>query len=221
VSEAWRLRETLAATTTFLQVKRSSIMETFVSPTDQQRVTSLTVVLRTRRSCREFTSEPLTAREIAELCWAAQGITDHAAGLRTVPSAGALYPLSLYVVDQAGIHEYCARAQELNQWRSGDFRDALQAAAFNQLCVGDAPACFATAIDVGMVAWKYGNRAERYCLLEAGHAAQNILLMATSLGLAAVPVGAFSDDLVAKVLNLPDHLRPVYLIPVGHALAGA
>jgi SagB-type dehydrogenase family enzyme len=70
-------------------------------------------------------------------------------------------------------------------------------------------------VDVARTASKYGSRAERYCLLEAGHVAQNVLLQATALGLAGVPVGAFDDRRVASTLALPPKLRPVYLVPVG------
>ena len=63
---------------------------------------------------------------------------------------------------------------------------------------------------------KYGERAERYVKLEAGHAAQNLLLQAVSLGLGAVPIGAFHNDEVQEVLDLPSGHEPLYLIPVGH-----
>jgi SagB-type dehydrogenase family enzyme len=63
---------------------------------------------------------------------------------------------------------------------------------------------------------KYGDRAKRYVHLEAGHAAQNLLLQAVALGLGGVPIGAFHDDKVQAVLGLPKDQRPLYLIPVGH-----
>jgi SagB-type dehydrogenase family enzyme len=63
---------------------------------------------------------------------------------------------------------------------------------------------------------RYGDRAERYVHIEVGHAAQNLLLQAVSLDLGAVPVGAFHDDQVAEVLQLPADHQPLYVIPVGH-----
>jgi SagB-type dehydrogenase family enzyme len=193
-------------------------VETILSSIDEQADTSLADVLRARRSCREFTTQPLTSQEVAQLCWAAQGITDHASGYRTAPSAGALYPLALLVVDESGVYEYCSGTHELNQCLRGDVRKALQAAALDQACVGNAPVCLAIAMDIALMAERYGRRAERYCLLEAGHAAQNVLLQATAMGLGAVPVGAFSDERVADVLELSSRLRAVYLLPVGHML---
>ena len=63
---------------------------------------------------------------------------------------------------------------------------------------------------------KYGDRALRYVYIEAGHAAQNILLQSVALGLGGVPVGAFRDDAVAEVLGLPEGWMPLYIIPTGH-----
>jgi len=157
---------------------------------------------------------------VAQLCWAAQGITDQAGGGRTAPSAGALYPLTVFVVDAAGLGEYEPRLHALRDVLSGDIRGELQAAAHDQPWVGAAPVCLVIAMDVGQTAAKYGRRAERYCLLEAGHAAQNVLLQATALGLGGVPVGAFDDDRVSDLLRLPRNLRPVYLIPLGYPAGG-
>ena len=67
------------------------------------------------------------------------------------------------------------------------------------------------------MAQKYGQaRTPRYVHMEAGHAAQNLLLEAVALGLGGVPVGAFHDDEVRRVLSLPIDHRPIYLLPVGH-----
>jgi SagB-type dehydrogenase family enzyme len=172
-------------------------------------------VLHRRRSQRDFSRRPLSTREVGQLCWAAQGITSPD-GLRTTPSAGALFGLVLRVVDAEGLFEYQPASHALQCLATGDIRPQLQVAALDQACVGSAPVCIAISIDVGRIASKYERRAERYCLLEAGHAAQNILLQATALGLAGVPVGAFRDGAVAAALQLPPRLRPVYLLPVGH-----
>lgn len=172
--------------------------------------------LARRRSLREFGPQELTDEQLSQLCWAAQGISDKE-GLRTAPSAGALYPVTLLVADRHGVREYKPQSHALLSHGEQDVRKQLQAAALGQESVGDAPACFIVTIDVAKTAKKYGKRAERYCLIEVGHVAQNILLTATSLELAAVPVGALDEKRIAKVLGLPDRLEPVYLIPVGRA----
>jgi SagB-type dehydrogenase family enzyme len=172
--------------------------------------------LARRRSLREFSPRSLDPRLIGQLCWAAQGITDDAQGFRTAPSAGALYPITVFTVDHEAIREYDPRTHSLRQVLAGDVRRSLQTAAHDQSWVGAAPLCLVIAMDVDKTAAKYGERAERYCLLEAGHIAENVLLQATALGLGGVPVGAFDDAKVSAILRLPTRLRPVYLLPLGH-----
>lgn len=62
---------------------------------------------------------------------------------------------------------------------------------------------------------EYGPRGQRYVHLEAGHAAQNLLLEATAMGFGAVPIGAFDDARIREVLDLPADREVVYLIPIG------
>lgn len=176
---------------------------------------SLEAALRQRRSVRQFTGAPLQAAEIGQLLWAAQGVTD-AHGFRTAPSAGALYPLECHVVTHTGVFRYEPRRHRLHQQVAGDQRDALAAAALGQQAIVDAGAVFVISAVYERTARKYGQpRAERYAVLEAGHAAQNLLLQAVALRLGAVPIGAFDDRRVARVLRLGDGEAPLYLIPVG------
>jgi SagB-type dehydrogenase family enzyme len=137
-------------------------------------------------------------------------------GLRTAPSAGALYPLEVYLVTNDGVFHYESRAHQLKKTMSADVRNALSNAALQQESVGDAPSILVLAGVYERTAKKYGRaRAERYVHLEAGHAAQNVLLQAIALDVAAVPIGAFEDDEVRQVLALPRTHRPLYLVPVG------
>ena len=172
-------------------------------------------VLARRRSRREYLDRGLTAEQIGQLCWAGQGITS-AHGFRTAPSAGALYPIVLFVADERGVFEYQPQKQRLVPRVSGDQRRRLERAALGQDCVGSAPVCLIVTYDPGRLSGKYGRRSERYCWLEAGHVAQNILLQATSMDLASAPIGAFHDQSVAKTLQLPSRLHPAYLLPIGY-----
>lgn len=169
-----------------------------------------------RRSRREFTTGRPSLAQLAQLCWAAQGITEGEQGLRTAPSAGATYPLTLLVVEPAGVYRYDPTGHRLHRLFSGDVRGQLQIVAAGQRCVGEAPLCLVLAVEPAIVAVRYGRRRGwRYALLEAGHAAQNVLLQAAALGLAGVPVGAFDDRHAARVLGLAPGLHPVYLVPIG------
>lgn len=175
---------------------------------------SLAEALAERRSVRDYRPGPLDPTEISQLVWAAQGVTS-SAGLRTAPSAGALYPLELYVVTDSGRYHYDPHRHQLEVLANEDVRVDLARAALSQNAVEDAAAVFVLAGVYARTEQKYGDRAERYVKLEAGHAAQNLLLQAVSLGLGAVPIGAFHDDQVREVLDLPDDHEPLYLIPVG------
>ncbi len=175
---------------------------------------SLEEALARRRSVRAYSGEPLTLEEIGQLLWAAQGIT-HERGYRTAPSAGALYPLELYAATDSGLYHYLPRGHEAERRRIEDWQAPLCQAALSQDAVCQAPAVFVVTAVYERTAAKYGQRAERYVRLEAGHAAQNLLLQAVALGLGAVPIGAFYDDQVQAALSLPADHEPLYLIPVG------
>ena len=149
------------------------------------------------------------------MLWAAQGIT-HAEGLRTAPSAGALYPLELYLATSTGLYQYDSVKHGLRQHDSADLRQPLYGAALAQDAVKEAPAVFVFTAVYARAARKYGDRAKRYAHIEVGHAAQNLLLEAVALDLAAVPIGAFDDQQISKLLKLSDDECPLYLIPVGH-----
>lgn len=175
---------------------------------------SLEEVLNKRESVRSFSPQALTKQELSQLLWAAQGVTRNW-GARTAPSAGALFPLEIYVVLKEGVFHYSPRNHHLVRTIEQDFRDILAQAALNQNCIREAPAIFIITAVYERTASKYGGRAERYVKMEAGHVAQNILLQATVLGLGAVPVGAFQDKQVQQALGLPSDHEPLYLIPVG------
>jgi SagB-type dehydrogenase family enzyme len=170
-----------------------------------------------RRSVRAFRGQGLTLRQISQLCWAGQGITDAEEGGRASPSAGGLYPVELYVVTHEGLYHYRPADHALRRRVVGDVRPALQKAALDQEMMSEAPVCMVIAAVAGRLARKYGRHAERYTRLEVGHVAQNILLQAVALGLGGVPVGAFSEGKVGALLKMPRGRRVYYLLPVGYA----
>ncbi len=167
-----------------------------------------------RRSIRSYTEDRLTDEQIGQLLWAAQGVTAESGG-RTAPSAGGTYPLEVFVVEETGVFHYLPGDHLLARSRSGDIRADLAAAAFGQEAVASAPVVFVIAAEYARTERRYGDRAQRYVHLEAGHAAQNVLLQAVQLDLAAVPIGSFNDSEVQKQLELPNTWEPLYLIPVG------
>jgi SagB-type dehydrogenase family enzyme len=173
-----------------------------------------------RRSRRAFAPEPLSLAAVSQLLWAAQGVTDPE-GRRTAPSAGALYPLEVYLVAgavsglQAGVYRYDPRRHRLLLHSEGDARPALVHAALRQEWLGEAPAIVLLAAVYERSARKYGERAARYVHMEVGHAAQNVYLQAQALGLGTTMVGAFRDGELARVAGLPGEVKPLGLLPVG------
>lgn len=188
-------------------------------PHQEGRLT-LEAALARRRSIRAFSQGSLTLAEISQLLWAGQGITSPA-GYRTAPSAGALYPLELYVAAgqveslPADVFRYQPSRHKLERVGSGDRRRSLSRAALSQTWIGDSAAIIAVAAIPRRTTSKYGDRGIRYVYMEAGHAAQNICLQAASLGLAATPVGAFRDDEIRDVLQMRPEMEPLYLLPIG------
>ena len=176
---------------------------------------SVEEALSRRESVRGFSAKALTDKEISQLLWAGQGKTRRWGG-RTAPSAGALYPLELYIATPDGVYRYNSDAHQLILHLKEDASVSLTRAALGQGCVREAPAVIIITAVYERITCKYGERGERYVAIEVGHAAENILLQAVSLGLGAVPVGAFSDGQVQAVLHLPPDHEPLYLIPVGH-----
>lgn len=176
---------------------------------------SLEEALSRRRSVRDYTEELLTWEELSQLLWATQGITAEWGG-RTAPSAGALYPLEVYVATAEGVYHYLPQEHRVEMVSSSDVRQALWRPALLQDWVRKAPAVFVIAAVYQRTERKYGSRAERYVKLEAGHACQNLLLQAVALDLGVVPVGAFYDDQVQTVLGLAADHEPLYLVPTGH-----
>lgn len=176
---------------------------------------SLEEALARRRSVRRYTDEPLTLAEMSQLLWAAQGITCER-GARTAPSAGAFYPLEVYVAAPNDLYHYLPDGHRLEVLAHKDLRQALARVSLGQSAVHDAPAVFVIAAIYTHTAERYGDRTDLYVKLEVGHVGQNILLQAAALGLGGVPIGAFHDDWVRRILRLPADQEPLYLIPVGH-----
>jgi SagB-type dehydrogenase family enzyme len=180
---------------------------------------SLEQALSERRSRREYRDAAVSLSEIGQLAWAAQGITH--AGYRSAPSAGALYPLELYVVVgkadgvASGVYRYLPGGHRLKRVRAGDLRADLARAALGQDCVRDAAAILVFTAVERRSTRKYGARGVRYIHMEVGHAAQNAFLQATALGLGAVVVGAFDDRAAKLLIGLPAEEEPLYLVPFG------
>lgn len=185
--------------------------------------TSIEQALLKRRSIRNYKAESLTLTEVSQLLWAAQGITS-SEGFRTAPSAGALYPLELYIVVgnvdglPSGIYKYKSQGHELKRIKKGDVRIELYEASLNQSWIKDAAVNLVFSAVYERTTSKYGERGIRYVHIELGHAAQNVCLQAVALDLGTVVVGAFDDSEVKKIINMKDEEQPLYIMPIGKVI---
>ena len=179
-----------------------------------------------RRTVRRFHAEPIGRGQLSQLLWAAQGITEQGGFKRAAPSAGALYPMDLYAVIgdhavaklDAGVYHYQPARHRLTLTLAGDIREKVSQAALSQTWMADAAINLVITAEYSRIAVKYGDRGERYAMIEAGHIGQNIFLQAEALGLKAAIVGAFRDRMLARVLCLPQPHAPLLIMPVGVGL---
>jgi SagB-type dehydrogenase family enzyme len=181
---------------------------------------SVEEAIQKRRSIRELGGGQIELSDVAQLLWAAQGVTDESRGRRAAPSAGAKYPIELYVVAGdveglvPGLYHYVPGPHALSVAKEGDVREELCKEALSQEWVRDAELVIVIAAVYERTMEKYGERGVRYAHIEVGAVAENIYLQAESLGLGTTFVGAFSDDGVKKVLGLSD-AAPLGIMPVG------
>jgi SagB-type dehydrogenase family enzyme len=178
---------------------------------------SLEEALNNRQSVRDYTNEALTPEEISQILWAANGKNKW--GKLTSPSAGATYPLVIYLAAgnikslSPGLYKYNNQEHSLILISPVDLRASLSAAALNQSSVKEAAALIIICADYNRTTSRYGSRGRRYVEIEVGHVGQNIYLKAVSLDLGTVAVGAFDDGAVKKVLGIEE--EPLYIMPLG------
>ena len=190
-------------------------------PPEQRGKKSLEEAISARRSVRRFRTDSLTLWHLSQLLWAAQGITS--GGLRAIPSAGATFPLVVYVLlgqqtvksVSAGIYSYQPSNHSLKLHLDGDFRRELAGAALGQSFIATCPVTLVICAIFSRTTYRYGKRGELYVHMEAGHLGQNVALQAVALDLATVMIGAFSNDDVVAVLGLKEDCKPLYIIPIG------
>jgi len=187
---------------------------------EKQGGMTLNEALTLRRSVRSYTESPLSLDEISQLLWSAQGITNER-GFRTAPSAGATFPLEMYLMVNhvtqlaKGVYHYDPFSNTLEVISSEDVSAPLARAALSQAMITDASVVLIFGAVMERTGSRYGERGERYVYNEIGHASQNVHLQAAALELGTVVIGAYRDDEVEQVLDLGDNIRVLYLMPVG------
>jgi len=195
-------------------------------------VKSVEESINTRRSHRNFIDKELTVDQLSQILWAAYGVTKPRSdypflrgGLRTAPSAGALYPLEIYVLVgkvngiEPGLYRYISQDHKIVRTIDKDLRKELCTATYNQQMIADAPAVLFYSAIYSRCTSKYGSRGrERYVCMDLGHSAENVYLQAEALNLGTCAIAAFNDKLVSKFLQLPKEEEPLYIMPIGYYL---
>lgn len=215
-----------------LQEEQSNLQAVVDLPSPQLKGNiSLEETILRRRSVRKYRKDPLNLSQLSQILWSAQGITG-SRGRRATPSAGATYPLEIFVVVgrhaviagkaeqsleelQPGIYHYEVDSHSLRLHKPADVRPHLATASLDQEFIMEAPVDIVICALYQRTSSTYGKRGERYVHMEVGHVGENIHLQAVALGLATVEVGAFRDEQVREVLGLDEQIKPLYIMPVG------
>lgn len=185
---------------------------------------SLEKAIRVRRTIRAFDGRALSLKQISQLLWSAQGITEPGGFKRAAPSAGALYPMDIYAVVGAGcvegldpgVYRYEPEGHSISPGRGEDARGDVANASLWQTWMAQAPLSLVITAEYSRIMGKYGQRGIRYAMIEAGHIGQNIFLQAQAMGLAAGIVGAFEDDKLIRVMGIKKTHEPLLIMPVGY-----
>ncbi len=199
------------------------------SPSTKGNITVEEALLN-RRSHRNFQDRAISAGNLSQILWAAYGVTvprtDYSSlrgGLRTAPSAGALYPLDVYVLIgnvkdiEPGFYKYISQEHKIVRLIDKDVRVELCDAALNQEMVREAPAVLFYSAVYSRCTDKYGKRGrERYVCMDLGHSAQNVYLQVETLKLGTCAIGAFNDEKVKEILQLQAEEEPLYMMPFGY-----
>lgn len=184
-------------------------------------------LLQKRQSLRKFSNKKLTLEQISSLLWAAIGekVDAVSSASRTVPSAGASYPVEVYLYVQgdtvdvlkSGFYHYLSGTHSLNSLPVKINNEEIISSCWDQGFIAQAPIVIIVVANFEKTTSRYGKRGQRYVYIDAGHVGQNLYLMATQLGLVTVEVGAFDDFRLAECLKLPKPLKPILVMPVGYA----
>jgi SagB-type dehydrogenase family enzyme len=193
-------------------------------PPSHQGKVSVAEALKKRRTMRQFAQRGLDLSQVSQLLWGTDGQSDPR-GLRTAPSAGATFPLEIYLVVgergvtglAPGLYHYRPDSHTLELTHKGDLRSAVARASLHQTWMAEAPVMVVFAAEYRRCLARYGERGVRYTHMEVGHAGQNLFLQAEALNLSCGIVGAFEDRNLKEILHLPQPHEPLLIMPAGYS----
>lgn len=170
-------------------------------------------LLAERESCRSYSQEKLSLKELSFLLWATQGIRGFAGRrkqvtFRNVPSAGSRHPFETYLFLSnvegitPGIYHYLPDGHQLELWNNyPDYQTELTDALCGQKFGGNAPVTFVWSVIPYRTEWRYGTKAQKYIMIDAGHVCENLYLACESIGCGACAIGAYDQELLDELLG--------------------
>lgn len=189
---------------------------------------SVEEALNIRRSVRSYKQEALSLEEVSQLLWSAYGVTKAVAvdrlrgGLKTAPSAGATYPLELYIYIhnvnglEQGFYHFIPQGHKLGLLKKGNFANDLAKVCLSQTFIAEAPVSIIYSAVEERTVSVYGKRGkERYIPMDLGHSAENVYLQAEAMNMGTCAIGAFSDFDLKKLVGMSRIELPLYVMPVG------
>lgn len=169
-----------------------------------------------QRSDRVLLNRPIELAVVGQILWAGQGFRDRSDDHRAA-SVGSQSPLALYILTEEGVGRYQAEDHSLEGVLDEDLRETMYTAAQFQESLKQAPLVIAITASYDQAERLFGQvHAEHLTLIETGHIAQNMLLQAYAMGLAAVACGAFDEAKVHDSMQLPSDWEPLYLLAFGY-----
>ncbi len=192
---------------------------------DTMKTATLDEVIKRRESVRSYAPRSLTLEQLSYLCWATTGKQRTKGGhqYRTIPSAGALYPIETYLIVNrvdgvaSGIYHYSVKDHQLDELQVGDFGvDTTQAALGQKMCAA-APVTFIWTAIFERCKWKYEQRAYRYIYLDAGHVGHSLALAAVALEMGSCQIAALYDNEINELIGVDGNDESVvYMSVVGY-----
>jgi len=208
----------------------STKLSYILSPPVTKGNVTLEEAISKRRSRRNIQSKEISAEQLSQILWACYGITSPQSGpshigggLRSTPSAGALYPLDIYVLVgnvkgiEPGVYKYIPKGHRIIRTIDKDTRKELSDVASNLKIISLAPVVLVYSAVFSRCTDKFGSIGrERYVCMEVGHSAQNVYLQVEALHLGTYVIGWFNDSKVKKIMQLRKDQDPLYIMPVGY-----
>jgi SagB-type dehydrogenase family enzyme len=181
-----------------------------------EQADGVAAALQKGKATKKYQPEAIALETIAQLLWAGQGVINKKTGERTAPSVMNFHMLDLYLLTEstpnlaAGLYKYHSHKHQLSLVQAGEVKKQLEKVlGYGE--VKQAPVC------IVLVGLRVRTPKPEWFYLEAGHAAQNIILQATALELGTKAMTGFKEKKVREVLQLSEKEFPIYVMPIGKA----